>query len=257
MEISLMVLPAEMCQYSAQTSLQAHFLTCIINVYLGFLLALPSSPPHLFGWIWGQDSGKGLFLMVTSGWPGSGSCSSCCSGPKPTSKCGQSIISAPKLPFLNPTYKHGQSIISAPKLSWLNPTSESGQSTISAPKLPLLNPTSESGQSIISDILLPLLNPQGTNLSTKDPADTGPCTTTGSNLLLRLRVQDQVLPLVPRAAETPQIQHKIYPKSDKDFPARDWTKRDLGAGEWRDPEIYTVRENRRNCGNESLIKSRF
>lgn len=38
--------------------------------------------------------------------------------------------------------------------------------------------------------------------------------TTGSNLLLTLRVQDEALPLVLRTAET-QIQHKIYPKSDR------------------------------------------
>lgn len=39
-----------------------------INVYLGLLLALPSSPPHLFGWIWSQDSGQCLFLLVNSLW---------------------------------------------------------------------------------------------------------------------------------------------------------------------------------------------
>lgn len=90
-----------------QTSLQPHFSLCI-NVYLGLLLALPSSPPHF--WL---DLGSGFRAgpvpfchQPVAQWmtnaAGPGSCFSCCSGPKTTSKFGQSIISASKFPLLNP-----------------------------------------------------------------------------------------------------------------------------------------------------------
>lgn len=58
----------------------------------------------------------------------------------------------------------------SPVAQWMTSVAGPG-SCCSGPK-----PTSKSGQSIISASKLPLLNPQGMNLSTRDPADAGPCT---------------------------------------------------------------------------------